>query len=361
MGKSIEDYREKRDFARSPEPEAAPPSEREGAPIFVVHRHDASRLHYDLRLEMDGVLRSWAVPKGFSYDPDEKHLAVRTEDHPLEYEHFDGVIPKGEYGAGTMTIWDRGRYEVLKADSGSEAVAKGELKLLLRGRKLRGEWHLVRTKKDKNEELWLLFKSRDRYAGTPRDSALGIDLSAAEEAPLPENVVPMTIGATAEPFSDPDWLFEMKFTGRRVLARKRGEEVALLGSQVMVGVTALDQELRKIRAENALVDGVLVCADDSERPSRALLEERLTGKNDRPLQLYAFDLLYYDEFDLRALPTVDRKAALRAVLPPLPSVLFVDHVPGNGESLCQAVAAAGLPAAVAKRADAPYTAGPSDT
>ena len=94
MGKSIEDYREKRDFARSPEPEAAPPSEREGAPIFVVHRHDASRLHYDLRLEMDGVLRSWAVPKGFSYDPDEKHLAVRTEDHPLEYEHFDGVIPR---------------------------------------------------------------------------------------------------------------------------------------------------------------------------------------------------------------------------------------------------------------------------
>jgi bifunctional non-homologous end joining protein LigD len=157
--KSIERYRAKRDFARTPEPAPGPapghPEERPARAVFVVHRHDATRLHYDLRLEMEGVLRSWAVPRGFSYDPGEKRLAVQTEDHPLTYEHFHGRIPKGEYGAGTMTIWDRGSYTVVKADSGPAAVASGELKIVMHGRKLRGEWHLVKTKQ--GPDTWLIF------------------------------------------------------------------------------------------------------------------------------------------------------------------------------------------------------------
>lgn len=367
-GKSLDDYRAKRDFERTPEPPPGP--RREGdEPVFVVHRHDASRLHFDLRLEMEGVLRSWAVPKGFSYDPDDKHLAVRTEDHPMEYEDFHGVIPKGEYGAGTMTIWDRGRYEVVKADSAPEAVQAGELKIILYGRKLRGEWHLVKTKQA--EDTWLLFKSRDRYSGVPRDSALGIDLAGAVEAPVPggpdaEPPTPMEPGESTEPFSDPGWVFEMRFAGRRVFAVKRGEELALLGTDgEALGdpgelAPSIARGLAGLGAENAVLDGVLVVVDENERPSAERLAARLRGEGDDELLLYAFDLLHYEEFDLCALPLVERKAALRAVLAPSPQILFVDHVPGDGLSLAEACRAAGLPGLIAKRAEAPYVPGPSE-
>jgi bifunctional non-homologous end joining protein LigD len=316
-----------------------------------VHRHEARRLHYDLRLERGGVLLSWAVPKGFSYDPADKHLAVRTEDHPLEYESFSGVIPKGEYGAGTMTIWDRGRCIFL---NGEQGVEQGELKLVLAGRRLRGEWHLVRTKQGPN--TWLIFKSRDRYSGVRRDSVLGCDLARAREAPFPARLRPMECGRTVEPFSDPDWLFEAEFAGRRALAKKRGEEVGLPGLRAQpAGVLA---DLRAIRAENALLDGVLIALDADERPSRALLDERLRQGGEGVLY-HVFDLLYFEEYDLRALPTLERKGALRALLPPLARVLFTDHVLGRGLELVEAVRAAGLPGVIAKRAQAPYRAGPS--
>ncbi|MEM7305467.1 MAG: non-homologous end-joining DNA ligase [Planctomycetota bacterium] len=353
-GKSIGDYRAKRDFAKTPEPTPGDEARRGDRAIYVVHRHDASRLHYDLRLEMEGVLRSWAVPKGFSYDPNDKHLAVRTEDHPLEYEHFDGVIPKGQYGAGSMTIWDRGWYEVVKAESAPEAVVSGEVKVLLYGRRLRGEWHLVKTKQ--GEDTWLLFKSRDRYAGKARDSALGVDLGSAPERKLPRPPRPMAVSGEAEPFSDPSWLFEMEFEGRRTLVSKRGDRVTFHG--VGAKLESIANELRQARATDALFDGVLVKADEHERPSRALLDEALAAGGEG-LVFYAFDLLHFDDFDLRPLPLVDRKGALRAVLQPGERALFVDHVPGNGASLLEAVAAAGLPGVVAKRADAPYAPGPS--
>ncbi len=354
--KSIDSYRAKRDFARTPEPPAGEPGERPARAVFVVHRHDATRLHYDLRLEMEGILRSWAVPKGFSYDPDDKHLAVRTEDHPLEYERFDGVIPKGEYGAGTMTIWDRGWYSVVKADSAPAAVAAGELKVVLHGRKLRGEWHLVKTKQAPDH--WLLFKSRDRYAGKARETVLGIDLSRAPEGALPEALEVMRAGQEAPAFSDPAWLFEMEFEGRRAPCAKRGDEVALRG--IEAPLPELKAELARVRATDALLDGVLVVADEHGRPSRALLERALAqGGDARAVVYYAFDLLHFDDYDLRALPLVDRKGALRAVLQPGPRALFVDHVPGNGERLFETIEAAGLPAMLAKRAASPYQPGPS--
>jgi len=334
VGDSIDDYRKKRDFGRT----------------------HATRLHYDLRLEMEGVLRSWAVPKGFSYDPADKHLAIRTEDHPLEYEQFSGVIPKGQYGAGTMTIWDRGVYQVVRADSGQAAVKSGELKIILRGRKLRGEWHLVKTKQ--GERDWLLFKSKDRYSGTPRSSVLGVDIGQAERSPLPSSVELMAVGATSKVFSDPAWLFEMRFVGRRALLEKDGDAVRLRA--VDASLPQIEAAGKTLRAGRALLDGVLVTLDDDGRPSKALLQERLAGESDRSVHFYAFDLLYFDEFDLRSLPLVDRKAALRAVLPPSPHVLFVDHVPGNGTQLAHAVEAAGLPSVMAKRADSKYDAGPSD-
>ena len=135
----------------------------------MIHRHEARAVHYDLRLEHGGALCSWAVPRGFSFDPKDKRLAVRTEDHPIEYLEFTGVIPRGQYGAGTMLIWDRGTFDLVVENDWDTAVAKGELKFVLRGRKLRGEWHMVKTKQAPNS--WLLFKSGDRYAGPPRDTA----------------------------------------------------------------------------------------------------------------------------------------------------------------------------------------------
>ncbi len=350
--RNLERYQEKRDFERTPEPPAKRPRRKKGAaPIFVVHRHEARRLHYDLRLERQGVLLSWAVPKGFSYDPSDKHLAVRTEDHPLEYEDFHGVIPKGEYGAGTMQIWDRGRVTYLNGEGGPEV---GEVKIVLRGRRLRGEWHLVQTKQGPN--TWLLFKSRDRYAGVRRDSVLGADLTHADERPQPERVTPMEPGAEAAPFSDPHWLFEARFAGRRVLARKQGETVALVGEERAPPAVLAD--LLKIRAESALLDGVLVALDEHERPSRTLLDERLAAGG-AGVVFHAVDLLHFEDYDLTPLPTLERKAALRGLLPPLAHVLFTDHVLGRGEDLAEAVRAAGLPGLIAKRADAPYSIGPS--
>jgi bifunctional non-homologous end joining protein LigD len=348
--KSIEQYREKRDFDRTREPAPADPSARQGPPVFVVHRHDARRLHYDLRLEMEGVLRSWAVPKGFSYDPSEKHLAVRTEDHPIEYEHFDGIIPKGEYGAGSMTIWDHGTFEAVVEPDPVKAVQKGELKILLFGRRLRGEWHMVKTKGGENH--WLLFKSKDRYAGVARDSALGIDLSAAPRVEMPRRVTTVRATGARAPFSDPRWLFEAQFDGRRALAEKKGEAVRVRGLDT--ALPELERDLGTLGAGNALLDGVLVAQDEAGRPSPELLESRLSGADEGPVHFYAFDLLYFDDFDLRPLPLIDRKAALRSVLANTPALLFMDHVMGEGVGLAEAVAAAGLHSLVAKPVDAAY-------
>ena len=357
--KSIEAYRAKRDFERTAEPAPGAGAARGDAPVFVVHRHDARNLHYDLRLEMEGVLRSWAVPKGFSYDPKDKHLAVRTEDHPLEYEHFDGVIPKGEYGAGSMTIWDRGTYATVVEPDPAKAVLSGEVKLLLYGRRLRGEWHMVKTKGGPNH--WLLFKSKDRYAGNGRDSALGIDLGAAPRRELPARIKPVE-PVPGELFSDPGWLFEADFPGRRVLAEKRGDRTRLRGLKPGAPevLQAVLDDLGRLGAEHALLDGTLVALDDDGRPNAELLERRLAGEAPGSVEYYAFDLLYFDEFDLRPLPLIDRKAALRRVIAPRPAVLFMDHVLGQGEELAQAVTAAGLDALIAKPIDRPYRPGGPD-
>ncbi len=354
MARPLDDYRAKRDFDRTPEPRGRRERAKAGAkaPAFVVHRHEARRLHYDLRLEWNGALASWAVPKGFSYDPADKHLAVRTEDHPLEYEFFDGVIPKGEYGAGTMTLWDGGTYEFLPETS----FERGDLKLVLRGRRLRGEWHLVRTKQDGGKN-WLLFKSKDAYAGGPGETSLGVDLTQAVRRALPRSVRRMKPGGSRAPFSDPEWLFEMEFAGRRAWLEKRGERVRVRGLRATPPELAADA--RVLRADEALIDGCLVCVDDAGRPSRERLDARLSGRADVELCFYAFDLLHYDEFDLRARPLALRKAALRSVTSRCRRVLFVDHVAAEGERLAATVADAGLPGVVAKRSDAPYAAGPS--
>ena len=437
MPRDIEEYRRKRRFDRTPEPPARPaddPGPAEERRVFVIHRHEARRLHYDLRLEMDGVLRSWAVPKGFSYDPQDKKLAVQTEDHPIEYEDFHGVIPKGEYGAGTMTIWDRGTYTFRNRDAG-KGVEKGKLEIILYGRRLRGEWHMVKTKKE--EHGWLLFKSRDLYARTAEESA-GADLRAAVPAAMPwsdpeteasflartfegeameavaaedggaeggatesgaaesgaaesgeaeggeakgnatskgvteparkaskaaaSDPKPMLPGKRlAEPFADPDWLFEMGFEGQRVWLVKTGDEIEIrVGKkEIAAAFPELVRDARKIRAERVVIDGMMVALDDGGRPSAAALEERILGVNDRPVQVYLFDVIYFEEYDVRDVPLIERKAQLASLLPTLRTLQYVDHVPGNGETLARAMSQSGLTLMIGKRTTSSYESGKS--
>ena len=353
--KSIDAYRDKRDFDRTPEPAPEAPTDTSFA-SFVVHRHEARRLHYDLRLEMEGVLKSWAVPRGFSYDPTVKKLAVRTEDHPLAYTEFSGVIPKGEYGGGTMTIWDRGSYELLKADDGPEAVEVGKVEIRLQGTKLRGEWHLVKTKSEKQE--WILFKARDHYARDDAEKQPFFDLARASEAPVPEHIAPMTAGEASTRFSDAAWLYEVEFTGERAALRIPSEKATIVGANGdPLGDVLEDAE--RFRCEHAYVDGVLVATDKNQRPSRAELDRRFRGESNAKVVFYAFDILHYEEWDIRALPLLERKGILRTVLPKLQHVLFVDHVAARGEEFCGVTEAAGLPAVIAKKASAPYASGPS--
>jgi bifunctional non-homologous end joining protein LigD len=361
---AIEEYRRKRDFARTPEP--APAEVERAGRAFVVHRHEARRLHYDLRLEAGTVLACFAVPKGFSYDPADKRLAVHTEDHPLEYEKFSGVIPRGQYGAGTMQIWDAGTYELIKGPKTrggppdiNTALAKGELKLVLKGQRLRGEWHMVQTKREGGRD-WLLFKARDRYAGSGSDLFAGLDLGRAKRGPAPARVKLMEPGAEAAPFSDPDWMFEPAFPGRRVLVSVSGEAVTLRcgTDDLAAAVPRIARELASVRADAALFDGVLVGVDDKGRPDEQVLAAGLESGGDG-LLLYLSDVLYAEEWDLRALPLRERKTALRNLVPELRRVLTVDPIAERGQELAGAAAAAGLAAIIAKRAEAPYRAGPS--
>ncbi len=358
--KSIDDYKAKRDFERTPEPPPGETPAKSGASAFVVHRHEARRLHYDLRLEMEGVLKSWAIPKGFSYDPKVKHLAVHTEDHPLEYEHFEGVIPKDAYGGGTMTIWDRGRYRMAEKQVGSHGIAEGKLEVTLYGQKLRGEWHLVRTSAKKDE--WLIFKARDRYVRLENEPAPFFNLDRAQQGPVPDELVPMRPGQFVEPFSDPESLFEMKFRGRRLLGIKQGEIVRFHGEggrDLASKLPTLVKEMNQIRADTAVVDGVLVALDAGQHPSPKKLEQRIDKGRDEEIFFYAFDLLYYEEWDIRELPLAERKRILASVLPKLTHLLYVDHVQGRGEDLLEMISAAGLPGVIAKDPMSTYASGAS--
>jgi bifunctional non-homologous end joining protein LigD len=349
-------YQAKRNFDRTPEPSSVKKRKRKAGNRFVVQRHEARRLHYDFRLEAEGVLLSWAVPKGFSYNPKDKRLAVRTEDHPLEYLSFEGVIPKGEYGAGTVKVWDRGTFELLKHERTIKALDNGELKLRLRGQMLRGEWHLVRTRDDN----WLLFKAKDRYATDQAQPS--VDFSNTAQKAFPSKVGLMRPHAVGEPFSDPQWLFEAIFDGIRLVAYKRDEQVELKtnrGRNLTAALSRPAADLERVKAENAVLDGIAVALDENNRPSRTLLEAVLKGKEPGELYYYAFDLLYFEQWDLAGMALADRKTLLSSILPPLRSVLFLDHVAGEGEALAASASVRGLRSIIAKRASSPYSPGRS--
>jgi bifunctional non-homologous end joining protein LigD len=388
-------YRAKRSLERTPEPAGSHLADTgvQGAGLFVVHKHAARNLHFDLRLEMDGVLRSWAVPKGPSYNTADKRLAVLVEDHPLEYGDFEGLIPQGNYGAGAVIVWDRGRW--VPIEDPVSGLAKGKLLFELRGLKLHGLWTLVKLKKGDKE--WLLIKERDSYASAsgplpPEESVLsGLtveDLKAgrspadgmreeltrlgapkrevrAEDAPL------MLAETAAGPFSDPAWLFELKLDGYRLLAEVGGRAPRLFsrnGNDLSSCFPEVSRAVAGLPVSRLVLDGEVVALDETGRPNfqRLQLRGKLTRGLDirraaveNPVTFFAFDLLAVEDFDLRPLPLTVRKGLLRKLLPPAGLIRFLDHFEGEGEVLYDQVQKFGLEGIIAKRADSTYRSGRS--
>jgi len=386
-------YRAKRSLDRTPEPGARPatPAASVGG-LFVVHMHAARRLHWDLRLEMDGVLRSWAVPKGPSPNRADKRLAVHVEDHPLEYGDFEGIIPEGNYGAGAVIVWDRGRWVPL--EDPEEGMRKGKLLFELHGYKLKGKWTLVKLKKGERE--WLLIKEKDGYVSDdgalPPESVLsGLtveELKAGKDRAAPvvkqltrlraqrravtlEQAEPMLAETREQPFSKPGWLFELKLDGYRVrAARERGAArlVTRNGHDIAPSFPEIARALTALPYEGFIFDGELVVPDEAGRPSFQRLQNRAKvsralevrrGAVETPGVLYVFDLLAFDGYDVRPLPLEQRKALLEQIVPRVGPIKYLSHFEKDGEALYEQVVKMGLEGIVAKKADSSYRAGRS--
>jgi bifunctional non-homologous end joining protein LigD len=406
----LEKYQEKRDFERTPEPGPGGETDGRGPLIFVIQKHAATRLHYDFRLEVDGVLKSWPIPKGPSLNPADKRLAVMVEDHPFDYASFEGVIPKGEYGGGQVVVWDAGTYspdEDGKLSFGTreeaearmrDGIEKGKISVWLRGYKLKGSWTLVRTKRAPND--WLFIKHKDRYVDSDRDvtedgrsvlSDLTIadikagrlperksvaemclrpgDLGRVRTAAFPRSVEPMNASLAEGPFSSPDWFFEPKLDGVRAVAFIRQGEVSLFsrrGLDATKQYPVIARELREQTEPEMVLDGEIVAFDENGVPSFQQLQQRLNlmresdikrAESQIPVFYYVFDLLYAGGYDLRGAPLEQRKRLLRQVLMPTDRVFLVEHFEQDGETAFQAAVDNGLEGLVAKKRDSVYESG----
>ena len=422
----LKDYESKRDFERTPEPkpdlginstitkatgrDGSVPRRRTGGGdaslgkgnrlTFVVHKHAARALHYDLRLELEGVLKSWAVPKGPSLNPSLKRLAVMVEDHPLDYRDFEGLIPEHNYGAGSVIIWDRGFYRHPSDSDGRnsegpllEGLRKGDLKFVLDGEKLHGEFALVKTRKD--EKSWLLLKNKDQYATTEdilkmnrsvvsnrslediseanpkqssreekinqihlRETMEGEDLKDAPAKPISRRIKPMLATLIREPFDDPDWLFEVKWDGYRAVAEIQDGSVSLYSRNLISfnqKFSPITDSLKKFRFE-AILDGEIVVVDDQGHPDFQMLQDYQKSGTGH-LLYYVFDLLYFQGHDLTSLPLVRRKELLKRILPSAPKIKFSDHVWKEGVLFFKAAKEKGLEGIVAKHSQSVYRVG----
>ena len=372
---SLTEYRRKRVFSNTPEPE---PAVREGeGQRFFIQRHSARRLHYDLRLEMQGVLKSWALPHGPTLDPAIKRLAVHVEDHPLDYGNFEGTIPSGNYGAGQVTLWDRGTYEWAGTKTPAQQWEAGDLKFRLHGRKLLGEFALVRTKQSKGKD-WLLIKKKDfavRPGWEPESDIRSIlpgnlDLSALEgafKAPLPASVAPMlaVVGDVQSIPAGNDWVYEVKWDGVRAMIFVDQGRVRILSRKG----TSIDKQYPELltitgalEAQSAILDGEIVCFDESGVPSFQLLQNRIGAgaksapklAQAQPACFFAFDLLYLNGYDLRRTPLIERKQLLSSSLQPNTTFRYSEHFIGKGAELLEAVRERGLEGIVAKQAYSKY-------
>ena len=390
---SLKKYREKRKFDQTPEPSGQEQGG-QGALRFVVQLHRATRLHFDLRLELDGVLKSWAVPKGPALDPQERRLAVMVEDHPLEYETFEGIIPKGNYGAGTVMVWDRGTYHSRQTADRSEGervlregLRKGHITFILEGRKLRGEFALVKLKRGEDNS-WLLLKKSDEFAGpqdvlefdrsvktnrtldeiaTEAPAAQEIwhgvgksfpDLSDAPVAEMPHSIKPMLATTTSRAFSRPGWVFEIKWDGYRAIAEIQANRVRLYSRNLLPLEERFAPVVKALEefGYDAVLDGEVVAVDESGRPHFQFLQDYLKNPQGE-LLYYVFDLLYLAGHDLRGLPLLRRKEILAKVFPNVPHLALSDHVMEHGEEFFNLALRQKLEGIIAKDGSSRYQAG----
>ena len=396
---ALSEYTAKRTFDATPEPAPALVHRESGPLLFVIQQHSATRLHYDLRLECDGVLKSWAVPKGPSLDPADKRFAVLTEDHPYGYASFEGIIPAKQYGAGEVIVWDCGVYS---PDEGGptyfedreaaerevrEGFARGKISVQLRGEKLKGSFALVKTK-----EGWLLIKHKDRFVVAGGDitqknrsvlSGASIEdlrivpahrieasrlVPVGDPSPMPKKLEPMQAELGDKVRNSADWMWEPKLDGYRVIAFVDGENVKLQsrrGLDLTAAFPKLAAELRANAGARMILDGEIVCFDASGRPSFGALQDRVQLKSDReiaaadratPVVYFCFDLLYFAGIDLRGAQYVDRRRYLAQCLLPSPLVQLV-HASDDGVALHDAAVASGFEGVIGKRKASRYETG----
>jgi bifunctional non-homologous end joining protein LigD len=404
----LREYHRKRHFGRTPEPRGGA-TPRGDAHRFVVQKHAASRLHYDFRLELDGTLKSWAVPKGPSLDPADKRLAMQTEDHPVDYADFEGVIPEGEYGGGSVVVWDHGTWQPV--DDPRAGMKKGRLAFTLDGEKLHGRWSLVqirgRAARDAGKS-WLLIKGRDDFARSPDDPPLtetrpesvttgrGVEdvardqdrvwrsnrpaarkakparpatrprpaaaaIPKARRAPAPDRLQPALATLVATPPAGGEWLHEMKFDGYRILAHASKSRVRLLSRNANDWTDRFPTVARAVGAlgiDGTILDGeVALLRPDGTTSFNGL--QNAASPSDGTLVYFVFDLPWYAGFDLTASPLEARKAALRAMLGPSRdgALRYSDHVEGQGDRFFSEACRMALEGVVSKRRDAPYAGG----
>jgi bifunctional non-homologous end joining protein LigD len=396
---SLKEYTRKRSFEKTPEPkgeqraQSAPPGN-----FFCVQRHDATRLHYDFRLEVDGTLKSWAVPKGPSLEPLTKHLAMHVEDHPLDYGNFEGNIPKGEYGGGSVMLWDRGTYELLGQGTAQEQIARGDFKFRIHGQKIRGEFALVHMRNRGKGNEWLLIKKRDADAQpgwnvedharsvltgrtqqeiadnlpalstqpqAPSPQSLSA-LAGAVKSPMPRTVAPMLASLASRPPTGKNWLYEIKWDGVRAICFVENNQLSIY-SRTQKRCDQQYPELsvlpRYVNASTAILDGEIAVLDDKGRSSFNLIQPRISVgdpnsiahlSRSAPVNLFLFDLLYLDGYDLRGVPLEERKRLLAEIVTPSERIRVSDHFAANGDAMLEAARANGLEGILAKRRDSRY-------
>ncbi|HST02303.1 MAG TPA: non-homologous end-joining DNA ligase, partial [Usitatibacter sp.] len=396
MASRLSTYWKKRDFGVTSEPRGEVAA-RQPRLSFVIQKHAASRLHYDFRLELDGTLVSWAVPKGPSLDPHVRRMAVHVEDHPLSYAGFEGVIPKGQYGAGTVEVWDRGTWTPI--EDPREGRARGRLKFQLEGEKLHGNWMLVRinNRRDERQEPWLLIKENDEAArpaaeydivqempqsvmrekseerraktkgkGNTKGNASAEATPEAPRAKLPLSFSPQLATLVDSPPAGKGWIYEVKFDGYRVLARIDGDDVRLFtrnGNNWTSRMKALAAEVARLGIDGAWLDGEIVVLDEHGNPSFQLLQNAFDAAKTRDIAYFVFDAPFLEGHDLRRLPLTQRRALLAKAFEKVdsPLVRFSESFDIDGRELLASACKRGLEGIIGKRADAIYTSTRSPT
>ena len=398
---SLKEYKAKRNFKNTPEPKGKEANS-DGDHKFVIQKHDASHLHYDFRLEIGGALKSWAVPKGPSMDPSVKRLAMEVEDHPMEYGSFEGIIPEGNYGAGTVMLWDAGTYHAVDTE-GREANEKvlaamwqkGNIKFVLNGKKIKGSFALVRTKGGKGNQ-WLLIKHKDDFATdddiTAKDKSVvtsrsleqianqsgsgdsvwhsgahnhnnnstnDIDLSKTEKAELPHDIKPMLATLVGEAFNSADWIFEIKWDGYRAIAECNYNKINLYSRNNLSfndTFSTISESLKTIGL-NAVLDGEVVVLNNNGKSEFSLIQNyKRTGKGN--IVYYVFDILYYNGHDLTGLPLLERKEILKKIIPENnPLIKFNGHIPEKGKKFFEQAKKLGIEGIIGKKANSVYRTG----